>query len=70
MSTLVVIDYDGMFKAEEIRLKLLKMQKDYLMNLDDAVVAVKDDKNKVKRHLAVSLTANDDQRLRICGADM
>jgi uncharacterized membrane protein len=70
MSTLVVIDYDDMFKAEEIRLKLLKMQKDYLMDLDDAVVAVKDDKNKVKLHQAVSLTANDDQTLRICGADL
>lgn len=57
MSTLVVVGYKDMFKAEEIRLKLWKMQKDYLVDLDDAVVAVKDDKGKVKLHQAVSFTA-------------
>jgi uncharacterized membrane protein len=57
MSTLVVIGYDDMFKAEEIRLKLLKMQKDYLVDLEDAVVAVKDEKGKVRLHQAVNLTA-------------
>jgi hypothetical protein len=45
-----------MFKAEEIRLKLRKLQKDYLMDLEDEVVAVKDDKGKVKLHQAISLT--------------
>jgi uncharacterized membrane protein len=57
MSTLVVIGYDDMFKAEEIRLKLMKMQKDYLVDLEDAVVAVKDDKGKIRLHQAVNLTA-------------
>lgn len=57
MSTLVVVGYKDMFKAEEIRLKLWKMQKDYLVDLVDAVVAVKDDKGKVKLHQAVSFTA-------------
>jgi uncharacterized membrane protein len=57
MSTLVVIGYDDMFKAEEIRLKLMKMQKDYLVDLEDAVVAVKDEKGKVRLHQAVNLTA-------------
>jgi uncharacterized membrane protein len=57
MSTLVVIGYDEMFKAEEIRLKLWKMQKDYLVDLEDAVVAVKDDKGKIKLHQAINLTA-------------
>ncbi len=57
MSTLVVIGYNDMFKAEEIRLKLWKMQKDYLVDLEDAVVAVKDEKGKVRLHQAVSLTA-------------
>lgn len=57
MSSLVVISYDDMFKAEEIRLKLWKMQKDYLIDMEDAVVAVKDDKGKVKLHQATSLTA-------------
>lgn len=57
MSTLVVVGYDDMFKAEEVRLKLWKMQKDYLIDLADAVVAVKDASAKVKLHQAVNLTA-------------
>jgi uncharacterized membrane protein len=57
MSNLVVIGYDDPFKAEEVRLKLRKMQKDYLIDLEDAVVAVKNEKDKVKLHQAVNLTA-------------
>ena len=56
MSTLVVIEYDDQFKAEEIRLSLMKMQKDYLIDLGDAVVAVKDQRGKVRLHQAVNLT--------------
>ena len=41
MSTLVAIGYDDPYKAEEVRLKLWKMQRDYLIDLGDAVVAVK-----------------------------
>jgi uncharacterized membrane protein len=57
MSTLVVIGYDDRFKAEEVRLKLMKLQKEYLIDLEDAVVAVKDENGKVKLHQAVNLTA-------------
>jgi len=57
MSTLVVIEYDDPFKAEEIRLALMKMRKDYLIDLEDAVVAVKDQKGKVRLHQAVNVTA-------------
>ena len=57
MSTLVVVGYDDQFKAEEVRLTLLKLQKDYLIDMEDAVVAVKDAKGKVKLHQAVNLTA-------------
>jgi len=57
MSTLVVIEYDEPFKAEEIRLAPRKMQKDYLIDLEDAVVAVKDPKGKVRLHQAVNVTA-------------
>ncbi len=57
MSTLVVIGYDDEFKAEDVRLKLRKLQKEYLIDLEDAVVAVKDAKGKVKLHQAVNLTA-------------
>lgn len=57
MSNLVVIGYDDPFKAEEVRVMLWKMQKEYLIDLEDAVVAVKDDAGKVKLHQAVNLTA-------------
>jgi len=57
MNTLVVVGYDDPFKAEEVRLQLVKMQKDYLIDLGDAVVAVKDQSGKVKLHQAVNLTA-------------
>jgi len=56
MSTLVVIGYDDRFKAEEVRLRLMKLQQEYLIDLEDAVVAVKDEKGKVKLHQAVNLT--------------
>jgi uncharacterized membrane protein len=58
MSDLIVVAYDDMFEAETVRLKLLKMQKEYLVDLEDAVVAVKDQAGKVKLsqmyHLAAS----------------
>src|SRR5262245_51658522 len=57
MSTLVVIQYDDRFKAEEMRLKLLRMQKEYLVDLEDAVVAVKDTEGRVNLHQAVNFTA-------------
>jgi len=56
MSTLVVIEYDDQYKAEEVRLKLRKMQKEYLIDMEDAVVAVKDEKGKIKLHQAINLT--------------
>jgi uncharacterized membrane protein len=57
MSNLVVIGFGNPFKAEEVRVMLWKMQKEYLIDLEDAVVAVKDDSGKVKLHQAVNLTA-------------
>ena len=42
MSDLVVIAFPTESKAEEVRQKLLAMQKEYLIELGDAVVAVKD----------------------------
>jgi uncharacterized membrane protein len=56
MSTLVVIGYDDQFKAEEVRLKLLKMQKEYLVDLEDAVVATKSKDGKVKLHQIFNTT--------------
>jgi uncharacterized membrane protein len=57
MSSLVVVRYDDEFKAEEVRLMLQKMHKDYLIDLEDAVVVVKDRKGNVKLHQMHSLTA-------------
>jgi uncharacterized membrane protein len=57
MSTLIVVGYDNPFKAEEIRMKLQKMQQAYLIDLEDAVVAVKNEKGKVKLHQPINLTA-------------
>lgn len=56
MSDLVVIGYDNPFQAEEVRLKLLKMQQDFLIDLEDAVVAVKDKDGKVKLNQVYKLT--------------
>jgi uncharacterized membrane protein len=56
MSELIVIGYDNPFQAEEVRLKLLKMQRDYLIDLEDAVVAVKDQDGKVKLNQVYKLT--------------
>ncbi len=58
MSTLVVVAYDNEFKADEVRLKLLKIQKDYLVSVEDAVVAKRDAKGKVKLHQMYSLAAS------------
>jgi uncharacterized membrane protein len=37
MSTLIVVGYDERFKAEEVRIKLQKLQREYLLDLEDAV---------------------------------
>jgi uncharacterized membrane protein len=59
MSTLVVIDYENEVKAEEVRLALLKMQKEYLIDLEDAVVVVREaqGQGKVKLRQLHNLTA-------------
>jgi uncharacterized membrane protein len=48
MSDLVVISFPTEAQAEELRHKLLDMQKDYLIELDDAVIAVKQPNGRVK----------------------
>jgi uncharacterized membrane protein len=57
MATLVVIGYDSELKAEEVRLALLKMQKEYLIDLADAVVVVRDEQGRVKLRQLYNLTA-------------
>jgi uncharacterized membrane protein len=48
MSDLIVIGFNDEFKADEVLLKLAKMQKEHLVDLEDAVVVVKNQKGKLK----------------------
>ncbi|MBK8223104.1 MAG: DUF1269 domain-containing protein [Candidatus Obscuribacter sp.] len=57
MSTLVVIGYDDIHKAQEMRIHLLKLQRDYLIDLEDAVVVERDAKGKIKLHQMIPMTA-------------
>jgi len=57
MSNLVVIAFEEEHKAFEMRAELVKLQKEYLVKMEDAVVVTKDNEGKVKLHQAVNLTA-------------
>lgn len=57
MSQLIAVAYPDQFSAEEVRVKLWKLQHEYLLEMEDAVVVTKDPKGKVKLHQAVNLTA-------------
>jgi uncharacterized membrane protein len=48
VSDLVVIEFPSEAKAEEVRQRVLDMQKDYLIELGDAVIAVKQPNGRVK----------------------
>ena len=48
MSDLIFIAFDSEQKAEEVRDKVLGLQKEYLIELGDAVVAVKDVNGRIK----------------------
>ncbi len=56
MATLIVVAYEDEFKAEEVRLTLAKLQRQYLIELEDAAVVVKNQEGKVKLKQAVNLT--------------
>ena len=58
MSNLVVVGFDDESTAFTMRAELIKMQKDYLIEMEDVVVVTKDEKDKVKLHQAVNLTAS------------
>ena len=61
MSELVVIGFDNEHTAFEMRAELAKLQKEYLIEMEDVVVVTKDDKGKV---LKTSLTADKEEALR------
>jgi uncharacterized membrane protein len=55
MSDLVVIAYKGEDTADQVLNKLRELQKEYLVDLEDAVVTVRDQKGKVRLKQAVRL---------------
>jgi uncharacterized membrane protein len=57
MSQLVVIGFDDESTAFAMRAELIKMQKEYLLKMKDVVVVTKNEKDKVRLHQAVNLTA-------------
>ena len=57
MSNLVVFDFDGIHTADEVLNKLRSLQKEYLIDLEDACVVERDTGGKVHIKQAVNLTA-------------
>jgi uncharacterized membrane protein len=57
MSHLVAIVFNDEVTAFDMRAALVKMQKDYLIDLEDAVVVTKDQKGKTRLDQAVNLTS-------------
>ena len=68
MSDLVVLALDEPHKAEEVRLTLQKLQSHHLLDLADVVVAVNDERGKVKLHHAGNLSAGDAVFQGFCGS--
>ena len=57
MSKLVVIEFENEQTAFDMRAELAKMQREYLIKMEDIVVVTKNEKGKIRLHQAVNLTA-------------
>jgi uncharacterized membrane protein len=57
MSDLIVVSFPDEATAFDLRAALVKLQKDYLIEMEDAVVVTKSADGRVKLHQAVNLTA-------------
>jgi uncharacterized membrane protein len=57
MSDLIVVAFDDEATAFELRAALVKLQKEYLIEMEDAVVVTKSADGKVALHQAMNLTA-------------
>jgi uncharacterized membrane protein len=57
MADLIAVTFNDETTAFELRAELAKLQKEYLIDMDDVVVVTRDDNGKVKLHQAVNLTA-------------
>ncbi len=58
MRNLIVVMYTSELAATEVRLSFLKMQKEYLVDLEDAVIATRKENGKIKLNQMYSLTAS------------
>lgn len=56
MSDLVVIGFDGPLKAEEVLWRLRALKRQHLIDLEDAVVAVRDEAGEVQFRQSFNLT--------------
>jgi uncharacterized membrane protein len=57
MSNLVILGFDGLHTADEVLNKLRSLQKEYLIDLEDACVVERESDGKVYIKQAVNLTA-------------
>jgi uncharacterized membrane protein len=57
MNNLLVIAFPTEEKAEQVRQRLFELQKDYLIELGDAVIAVKHQDGKIKLNQMINTTA-------------
>jgi uncharacterized membrane protein len=56
MSTLVVVEYPDEYRAAEVLASLRRMNKEYLIDLEDACYVTKDANGKIKLHQNTTLT--------------
>jgi uncharacterized membrane protein len=56
MSDLIVVTYPDMYKAGEVVALLQRLEKQYLLEMEDAAFVTKDESGKVKLHQTVPLT--------------
>jgi uncharacterized membrane protein len=57
MSDLIVVGFDSTEEADKVLLKLNTLKKEYLIDLEDAVVVVRDESGKVHLKQSMNLTA-------------
>lgn len=57
MSDLVVIGFESPHQADEVLVRLRKLKREYLIDLEDAVIVVRDEKGEVHLKQTINLTA-------------
>ncbi|MGV8985570.1 MAG: DUF1269 domain-containing protein [Cypionkella sp.] len=57
MSDLIVVSFETEATAFELRAELIKLQKEYLLQMEDVVVVTRGEDNKVQLHQSSNLTA-------------